>query len=88
MRSPPYGKIARLNGSIGLQADDDLVVAVDIAGLVRQQRRGRLRIDGQHALLLLLLEIGLQLVPDRLGARGRRRQELFVAVIGRRRCGR
>ena len=53
---------------IGLQPDDHLVVAVDIAGLVRQQGRGRLRIDRQHALLPLLLEVGLELLPDRLGA--------------------
>ena len=36
---------------VGLQADDDLVVAVDVARLVRQQGRRRLRIDGEHALL-------------------------------------
>ena len=41
---------------VGLQADDDLVVAVDVAGLVREQRRWRLRIDGEHALLPLLLK--------------------------------
>ena len=50
---------------IGLQADDDFVVLVDIAGLVREQRGRRLGVDGQNAFLLLLLEIGLQLAPTR-----------------------
>ena len=53
---------------VGLQADDDLVVAVDIAGLVREQCRWSFRVDGKNALLPLLLEIGLQLGPHRLGA--------------------
>ena len=62
------GALERL---VGLQADDDLVVAVDVAGLVRQQRRRGLGVDGENAFLPLVLEIGLELGPDRLGsARG------------------
>ena len=68
---------------VGLQADDHLVVAVDVAGLVRQQRRRRLGIDGEHALLALVLEIRLQLGPYSLGAFGRAREKLLVTGIGR-----
>jgi hypothetical protein len=68
---------------VGLQADDHLVVAVDIAGLVRQQRRRRLRVDGEHAFLPLLLEIGLKLFPHTQGAPRRPDQKRLVTQIGR-----
>ena len=68
---------------VGLQSDDHLVVAVDIARLVRQHRRRRLCIDGKHAFLPLVLEVGLKLGPDRLGALRRPRQEFLVAGVGR-----
>ena len=44
---------------VGLKTDDDFVVAIDIAGLMRQQRRGSFRINREHALLSLLREIRL-----------------------------
>ena len=53
---------------VRLQADDDFVVAIDVSGLVRQQGRRILLIDGEHPLLSLLGEIGLQLCPNGLGA--------------------
>ena len=65
---------------VGLQADDHLVVAIDVAGLVSQQRRRRLGVDGEHALLAFLLEIRLQLGPHSLGAFGRAREKLLVAL--------
>ena len=41
---------------IGLKADDHLVIAVDISGLMRKQCRRRPCIHGKHAFLLFLLE--------------------------------
>ena len=41
-----------LEGLIGLQSDDHLVVVIDITGFVRQEVRGRFRIDREHALFL------------------------------------
>src|SRR5262249_44915567 len=60
-----------------------LVVAVDIAGLVRQQRRRRRCVDCEHALLLFVFEVGLKLGPDRFCALGWTDQEFFVPRIGR-----
>jgi hypothetical protein len=54
---------------ISLQADDDLVVPVDVAGFMRQQGRGVCSVNGEHAFLSLVGEIGLQLCPYGLGAR-------------------
>ena len=68
---------------VGLQADDHLVIAIDISGLMREQRRGCLRIDGEHAFFLFLLEIGLQLLPDRLCAFGRADKKGLIACIRR-----
>jgi hypothetical protein len=81
---PAIRKDRALEGLVGLQSDDHLVVAVDIAGLVRQEVRGRFRIDRKHAFFLFLLEIRLQLGPDGFGALRRRGQELFIAGIRRR----
>ncbi len=74
------GALERL---VGLQPDDHLVVAVDIAGLVGEQRRRRLGIDGEHAFLPLLREIGLELLPHGLGSLGRADQEFLVAPVRR-----
>jgi hypothetical protein len=68
---------------VGLQADDHLVIAIDISGLMREQRRRRLRIDGEHAFFLFLLEIGLQVLPDRLCAFGRACEKALIACIRR-----
>ena len=76
----------RKNGSlerlIGLQSDDHLMILVDVAGLVREQRRWRARIGIEDTLLPLLLEIRLQLGPHRLGLARGRRQEFLVTQIG------
>ena len=72
------GALERL---IGLQPDDHLVVAIDIPGLVRQQRRWRLRVHRENTLLLLILEIGLEFRPNRLRPVRRPGEETFVAVI-------
>jgi hypothetical protein len=61
----------------------DLIVAVDIPGLVRQQCRGVLGVDGEHALLAFVGEVRLQLGPHRLGALRRRGEKFFIARIGR-----
>src|SRR5262249_14713023 len=49
--------------------------------------RRRFGVDGEHAFLALLLEIGLELVPDRLRAFGGPDQECLVAGIGRHVAG-
>src|SRR5215813_1729713 len=68
---------------VGLQADDDFIVAVDISGLVRQHRRRIFRIDGEHALLALFLEVRLELCPDRFRAlRGPGKKFLVACVRG------
>ncbi len=71
-----------LERRIGLQADDDLVVAVDVAGRVRGDGARNLR-DIEHAFLALLDEQIRERLPDALRARGRRREERLVAVVGR-----
>ena len=52
-----------------------------IAGLVHQHCRGCVNIYGQHALLSLLLEIGLQHLPDGTGSFGGSGQKRFVSCI-------
>ena len=74
--------------AVGLQADDDFVVAVDPARRVGEHGGGRRRVDVEHALALLFLEERLQLRPDRLGARRRPDEEGLVALVGRDDCGR
>ena len=65
-----------------LHADDHLIIAIDISGLMRKQRRRRFRIDGgEHAFLLFLLEIGLELLPDRICAFGGAYEECLIAVV-------
>ena len=66
---------------IGLKADDHLVLAIDISGLMREQRRRRFRIDSEHAFLLFFLEIGLELLPDRLCAFGRAYEKCLIARV-------
>ncbi len=70
-----------LQRRVGLQADDDLVLLVDVARRVRQDARGNLR-DVEDALLALLREQRLQGLPDALGALGGAGQELAVAFVG------
>ena len=53
------GKDRPTERTVGLQADDDLVVTIDPAGSMGKHRGWRRRIDIQHALSPLLLEIGL-----------------------------
>ena len=81
MRRPPNGKDGPLEGLVGLQADDDLVVAVDVAGLVREEGRGCLRIDGEHTLLSFLLEERLKLGPHGLGALGGAGEKPFISCV-------
>jgi len=77
------GKDGAFERLVGLQPDDHLVVLVDVAGFVRQHRRGRLRIDGEYAFLPFLLEVGLKLVPHGLGAFGGPGEKRLVSGIGR-----
>ena len=71
-----------LQRRLGLQTDDDLVLAIDVARRMRRDRAGNLR-DVEHAFLAFLDEQRLELGPDALRARGRRREERGVAVVGR-----
>ena len=74
--------MARRNGRVRLQADDDLILAVDPAGLMGKDAGGRRCIDVQHPLALLFLEKWLQLGPDRPRAVGRPGKEGFIAFVG------
>ena len=69
-----------LQRRVGLQTDDDLVLAVDVAGRVGGDGAGNLR-DVEHALLPLLDEQLVERLPDLLRARGGGREERFVAVV-------
>ena len=53
---------------VGLQPDDDFVVAVDVAGRMASSEDGVLASTSSTPFFHLLLEIGLQLRPDRLRA--------------------
>ena len=68
---------------VGLKTYDDLVVAIDIAGLVRQQRRGSRCIDRKHALLSFVREIRLQFGPDGFCALRWSREKVLVPVVRR-----
>ena len=68
---------------VGLKTDNDLVLAIDIAGLVRQQRRGSRCIDRQHSLLPFVREIRLQFRPDGFCALRWSREKVLVAVVRR-----
>jgi hypothetical protein len=76
----------RKNGAferlIGLQPDNHLVLFIDIAGLMRQHGRWRLRINGKHSLFLFVPEIRLQFIPDRLGPFRWPCEKFFVTGIG------
>jgi len=66
-----------------LKTHDDFVFAIDIAGLVRQQRRGSRCIDGKHPLLSFVREIRLQFRPDRFCALRRPREKVLVPFVRR-----
>ena len=67
-----------------LQADDELVVLVQVSGAVVEERGDVLGVDVQHAALLqLLLAQGEILFVEHLCARGRARKEARAALVGR-----
>ena len=66
---------------IGLKADNHLVLAVDVSGFVREQRRGRFRINSEHAFLAFFLEIGLEFLPDRQCPFGGAYEKGFIACV-------
>ena len=61
---PAIGHDGAAERRVGLQPDDHLVVAINVARLVGSHGGGRLGIDVEDALADLLLEVGLQLRPD------------------------
>ena len=69
-----------LERGLGLQADHDLVLPVDVPGTVGGDRARHLR-DVEDALLALLHEQRLELRPDRPRAGGRRGEEGAVALV-------
>ena len=81
MRKPPFGMMARFKRSVGLQADDDLVFAIDVAGRMRGDGARNLR-DVEHAFPALLDKELVQACPELLRTFGGRREERFVAVVG------
>ena len=83
MRRPPAGKMARRNGrSVCRPTITSLSRSIQ-PGVVGEQGRRLGRVDVEHALLPLLVEIGLQLRPHGLGPLRRAGEERFVAVVGR-----
>ena len=68
---------------VGLQAHDQLVFAVDVAGLVRGDGRNGLVVQRADAVMLTLLFEGLEAeVPDVLRSLGRSCEERGVAQVG------
>src|SRR6185295_16023988 len=80
---PAVGKNRSLERLVGLKTHDDFVVAIDVAGFVGKQCRGRFSIYCKHSLFSLLGEVRLQLRPDRFGALRRPGEKSFVACVGR-----
>ena len=68
---------------VGLKTYDDLVVAIDIAGLVRQQCRGSRCIDRKHPFLSFVREIRLQFRPDRFCALRWPDEKVLAPFVGR-----
>ena len=68
---------------VGLKAHDQLVFAVDVAGLVRGDGRNGLVVQRADAVMLTLLFEGLEAeVPDVLRSLGRSCEERGVAQVG------
>ena len=63
---------------VGLQTDDDLVVAIDVTGRVRGQRGWRFDIDVQNSFSDFLFEVRLQLGPDSFCALAGSREKRLV----------
>jgi len=78
---PAEGEDRPLEGLVRLQTHDHFVRAIDIAGLVCEQRRGILRIDGKHSLLPLVREVGLQFRPNGLCALRWSCQKVLVSRV-------
>ena len=70
-----------LERRVGLQADDDLVILVDVAGPVRENAGRDLRYI-EDPFLAFLGKQGLQRFPHAAGALGRALQEGAVALVG------
>ncbi len=68
---------------VGLQADDHFVVAVDVARAVRRERRRGGHVDVEDALLRLLAEVRLELLPDGERPLRGRREKLGTAAVRR-----
>ena len=82
---PPatVGHHGALEGDVGLQADDDVVVLADVTGGERVDVGGYLGVDIVDAALAFLGEIGgLERVPHPKGFIGRARQKRGVALVG------
>ena len=71
-----------LQGSVGLQADDHLIVPVDIAGGEVVDAGDGIGFHVQDSLVQLFQNQFMGLVPDLSGALGRRSQKTLVTGIG------
>ena len=79
-RTLRYGALEEL---VGLESDDEFVLAVDVSGLVGSDRRDGLVVQRADAVILTLLFDGFETeVPDVLGSFGGTLQERGVAQIG------
>src|ERR1700759_4836873 len=77
------GEDRSLEWLVGLKSYDDLIVAVDVAGLVGEQGGRRLGIDRQNALFPFVSEVWLQFRPNGLGALRCAGQEVLAAGVRR-----
>src|SRR5271154_1200700 len=81
--APPAERHDRaLERGVGLQADNDLGLLIDVAGHVRKNAGGNLR-DREHTLLPLFLEEGCELRPQVRRTFRRAAQEALVAFVRR-----
>ena len=83
MRRPPNGKDRPLERLVRLKTYDDFVFAIDIAGLMGQQRRRILCIDREHPLRSFFREIRLQFRPNGFCALRRPRKKVLVPAVRR-----
>ena len=69
-----------LQRSLGLKADDDFVIAIDVAGGVRGDGTGRLR-DIEYPFSALLHKECVQMIPDLPGARRFRPEKRLISLV-------
>ena len=75
------GENRPLERLVGLKAYNDFIFAIDIAGLVGEQRRRGLNINREHALLSLVGEVRLQFCPNGFCALRWAREKVLIPRV-------